>query len=106
MPEEDAFLTLDPQMTIVAWSSGVQRVFGYHAAEILGKKVFVLVPEDQRESAKDVLNRVTAEGEVKDFHTERITKSGARIKIAADLLAIKNDSGTLCAIQITVRRLW
>ena len=104
MSNTDSFLTLDPQMTIVAWTSGAERIFGYKASEILGKPVFTLVPEDLVNSAQAVLREVMAEGRVDGFHTERIAKGGQRIKIVADLLAIRSASGDHCATQITVRR--
>ncbi len=103
MSKTDSFLTLDSQLTIVAWTSGVQEIFGYEAAEILGQPVFALVPEDLTDAAKSVLVQVKAEGHVHGFQTERIAKGGQRIKIVADLLAIRNASGDHCATQITVR---
>lgn len=104
MGNTDSFLTLDPQMTIVAWTSGAEKIFGYRASEILGQPVFTLVPEDLVESAQTVLRQVMAEGHVNGFYTERIAKNGQRIKIVADLLSVRNASGNHCATQITVRR--
>ena len=57
MSAVDSFLTLDVNLTIVAWTAGVEQIFGYAAAEILGKPVFTLVPEDQRQAAVEVLKQ-------------------------------------------------
>jgi len=100
----DSFLTLDPQLTIVAWTSGVQDLFGYEPGEILGRPVFVLVPDDQKDAVVAVMRRLENEGRVDGFRAERLTKSGERVRVVADLLAIRNAAGDRCATQITVRR--
>ena len=100
----DSFLTLDSHLTVVAWTSGVREILGYEAGDILGRPVFVLVPDDQREAAAAVIRRVRDEGRVQGFHAERLSKSGQRVKIVADLLAVRNASGEHCATQITLRR--
>ncbi len=100
----DSFLTLDPRMNVVAWTSGVQEILEYEPGEILGRPVLVLVPEDQRAAVAAVMRRVAEEGRVHGFHAERMTRSGRRVKIVADLLAIRTPAGDHCATQITVRR--
>lgn len=104
MSKVDSFLTLDRNLTIVAWTAGVREIFGYEAAEILGQPVFTLVPEDQRQAAAGVLERVKSEGHVQGFHAERLAKGGARVRIVADVAAIRDRDGVYCATQITVRR--
>ncbi|MFQ5830114.1 MAG: PAS domain S-box protein [Candidatus Methylomirabilia bacterium] len=104
MSRTNSFLTLDPELTIVAWTAGVADIFGYEPAEILGRPVFALVPDDQRQAAADVLAKTVTEGRVAGFATQRLTKSGGRINIVADLLAIRSEDGKHRATQITVRR--
>lgn len=104
MSAVDSFLTLDVNLTIVAWTAGVEQIFGYAAAEILGKPVFTLVPEDQRQAAVEVLKQLSAENQVSGFHAERLTKQGTRVALVADLLAIRDSTGAHCATQIRVRR--
>ena len=100
----DSFITLDANLTIVAWTSGAKDLFGYEAGEILGQPVFILVPDDERQAAAAILAKVQAEGSVQGFHAERLVKGGGRIKIVADLLAVRNSTGDHCATQISVRR--
>ncbi|OGK96434.1 MAG: hypothetical protein A3D33_14475 [Candidatus Rokubacteria bacterium RIFCSPHIGHO2_02_FULL_73_26] len=100
----DSFLTLDSHLTVVAWTSGAQEILGYAAEEILGRPVFVLVPDDQRQAVAAVMRQVEATGHVRGFHAERMTRSGQRVRVVADLLAIRDPSGEHCATRITVRR--
>lgn len=104
MGKIDSFLTFDSQMNIVAWTSGTQEIFGYKPDEILGRSVFILIPEDQKDATVAVLQQVKKEGHFHGFHTERIAKNGQRNKVVADILAIHNSSGDHCATQITVCR--
>jgi len=100
----DSSLTLDPRLNVVAWTSGAQEILEYAPEEILGRPVFVLVPEDQREAVAAVMRRVAEDGRVHGFHAERLTRSGRRVKVVADLLAVRTPAGEHCATRITLRR--
>src|SRR3972149_5502748 len=58
----DSFLTLDSHLTVVAWTSGAQEILGYAAEEILGRPVFVLVPDDQRQAVAAAMREGRAIG--------------------------------------------
>ena len=129
MSTTDTFLTVDKHLIIVGWTTGMQELFGYEPSEILGKHVFILGPPDKADAAVAMLTQVKAEngsserekflstmrangeviaetayGQILGFETERLTKSGERIKLTVDLLSIKNMTGDHCATQISPRR--
>ena len=104
MSTTDTFLTVDKHLIVVGWTTGMQELFGYEPSEILGKHVFVLVPPDKADAAVEVLTRVKVDGRVVGFQTERLHKSGERLKLTVDLLSIKNMTGDHCATQISPRR--
>ena len=130
MSTTDTFLTVDNHLIIVAWTTGMQEIFGYEPSEILGKHVFVLVPPEKADAAVAMLTQVkqkdgpserekwlstmrangeviaeAAYGQILGFETERLHKSGERVKLSVDLLSIKNMTGDHCATQISpIRR--
>ena len=129
MSTTDTFLTVDNHLIIVAWTTGMQEIFGYEPSEILGKHVFVLVPPEKADAAVAMLTQVkqkdgsserekwlstmrangeviakTAYGQILGFESERLTKSGERVKLSIDLLSIKNMTGDHCATQISPTR--
>jgi PAS domain S-box-containing protein len=129
MSTTDTFLTVDKHLIIVGWTTGMQEIFGYEPSEILGKHVFVLVPPEKADAAVAMLTQVkqkdgsserekwlstmrangeviakTAYGQILGFESERLTKSGERVKLSIDLLSIKNMTGDHCATQISPTR--
>ncbi len=129
MSTTDTFLTVDNHLIIVGWTTGMQEIFGYEPSEILGKHVFVLVPPEKADAAVAMLTQVkqkdgsserekwlstmrangeviaeTAYGQILGFESERLTKSGERVKLSIDLLSIKNMTGDHCATQISPTR--
>ncbi len=46
----DALIDCDAEGTIVSWSDGAERLFGYSASEAIGANVDVIVPPDMREA--------------------------------------------------------
>src|SRR3546814_5673468 len=45
---DDAILAKDLDGTITSWNRGAERLFGYRAAEIVGKSVMLLLPDDRQ----------------------------------------------------------
>ncbi len=45
---QDAFILIDNQARILAFNAAAERIFGYAAAEVVGEKVNVLMPEPYR----------------------------------------------------------
>lgn len=58
--EEHAVILLDPQGQIVAWLSGAERIFGYSAAEVVGKPVSTLFAPEDIEKGMPEFERKTA----------------------------------------------
>ena len=46
---EDAIMTVDEQQNITLFNAGAEKIFGYAAADVLGKSVNMLLPEEFRE---------------------------------------------------------
>ena len=44
----DAIITKSLDGTITAWNRAAERLFGYHAAEAVGKHIDIIVPPDRR----------------------------------------------------------
>jgi PAS domain S-box-containing protein len=93
----DAILTLDPADAITSWNRGAEEIFGYSPAEVLGKSLDILVPEELRESREleHLRERFRASGVLRNYQTERIAKDGRRIQVLFTRTAIRNESGDI-----------
>ena len=59
----DAMIVIDERGAMRSFSAAAERLFGYNAAEVLGKNVKMLMPAPHRESHDAYLDRYTATGE-------------------------------------------
>lgn len=59
----DAMIVIDPRGTIRNFSAAAERLFGYQAAEVIGKNVRMLMPDPYRERHDGYLERYNRTGE-------------------------------------------
>ncbi len=68
----DAMIVIDTRGTIRSFSAAAERLFGYGAAEILGRNVRVLMPSPYRDNHNGYLARYVETGERRVIGTGRI----------------------------------
>jgi two-component system cell cycle sensor histidine kinase/response regulator CckA len=78
---DDAILGETLEGIITSWNHGAERMYGYSAAEAIGKPVSILVPANRPDEIPDILQRLKR-GEVVDhFETVRARKDGTQIHV-------------------------
>ena len=78
----DAIVSKDVDGTVQSWNPAAERIFGWTAAEMIGRSIRVLIPADRQHEEDDILRRIRAGEMVPKFETERLHKSGQRIHVA------------------------
>ncbi len=91
----DAIMTLDPNNYITSWNRGAEAIFGFSAAEAVGKHINLIIPPELQ-AAREI-DRITdaarAYGVLRSYQTERLTKDGRRIQVIFTRTLIRDDSG-------------
>jgi PAS domain S-box-containing protein len=98
---DDAIVGETLEGTIVSWNAGAERLYGYSTAEMIGAAVTGLVPPERSVEINKIRNRIRRRERISQFDTERLTKSGKRVRIALALFPVElaND-GSLGALSI------
>jgi PAS domain S-box-containing protein len=105
----DAINATDPSGVLIAWNTASERIYGYSAAEALGKNVSVLFfPEDFTILERDILEPL----KTKDFHELTVRnrrKDGVEIFVALRLSVMRDKCGSVvsligCSNDITQRK--
>jgi PAS domain S-box-containing protein len=93
----DAIMTMDPDDIVTSWNRGAEAIFGYSAAEVVGKSISLIVPPDLQETheLEQLRGRFHAAGAVRSHQTERITKDGRRIHVIFTRTAIRDNEGRI-----------
>jgi PAS domain S-box-containing protein len=75
---EDAILTIDRQQRITLFNSGAEKIFGYRAADALGKPIHMLLPERYRDMHQQHVRAFSNSQDVLRPMNERNTIFGRR----------------------------
>ena len=92
---EDAIVSTDLEGTVTSWNSGAERIYGYSAAEALGRHISFCYPPEKTTEAQVFLQKI-ANGEVIErFDAQRRTKDGGIIDVLLSVSAIKDGAGKI-----------
>jgi PAS domain S-box-containing protein len=104
----DAIIGADAEGRIRLWNAGAERVFGFAAADVLGRALDCIIPEKQRTAHWQGYRRVMATGTSRYGAGELLAvpalrKDGTRISIEFTITMIRADDGRPSALVAIVR---
>jgi two-component system, chemotaxis family, CheB/CheR fusion protein len=100
---EDAILSFTVDGIVTSWNRGAESLYGYGAAEIMGRPLSVLVPADHIGELERNLTRLNREESVGSYETERVHKNGARLQVMLSVSPIRNENGQLVGASAIAR---
>jgi PAS domain S-box-containing protein len=98
----DAIISKDLSGVILDWNAGAERLFGYHAEEVVGKPLTLMIPPELHVEEHSILQRMLEGEKVENFETVRISKDGRRIDVSVTVSPMKN-AGCIVGVSKIVR---
>jgi len=95
----DAIITKSLDGIITGWNKAAERLFGYSAAEAIGKSIEIIVPEDRKAEVRSILNRVTSNESIAQHETVRVRKDGRPIDLVLNISPLKSASGEIIGVS-------
>jgi PAS domain S-box-containing protein len=100
----DAIIGKSLDGIITTWNRGAEGVYGYTAAEMVGKSISLLVPKERPDEVKEILAGMLAtDARTKHFETQRICKDGRRIDVSLTFSPIRDSDGTIVGVSSVAR---
>jgi PAS domain S-box-containing protein len=90
---DDAIVSKDLDGVILSWNQGAEKLFGYTAAEAIGRPVTLIIPADRQEEEAMILDKLRRGEAVRHFETVRQRKDGSLIDISLTISPIKDARG-------------
>ncbi len=90
---DDAIVSKDLNGIIISWNRAAERMFGYTAAEAVGRSIRMIIPADRQAEEDDVLNRIRRGESVTHFETIRQRQDGSMVPISLTVSPIFGDDG-------------
>ncbi|MDQ3744204.1 MAG: PAS domain S-box protein [Acidobacteriota bacterium] len=100
---EDAIITVDFGGDITSWNKAAERLYGYPAAEAIGKPLTMLtLPEDLKEVLKNA-DKVRHSETVELYDTIRLHKGGREMNLELMLSPVKDGTGRVIGVSTIAR---
>lgn len=92
---EDAIVSKDLNGIVTSWNKGAERLFGYKAAEMIGKPVATLAAPDVINEMPGILEKIRRGERVEHYETRRRTKAGEIIHVSLTVSPVRDSSGRI-----------
>ena len=92
---DDAIVSKDLDGIITSWNPAGERIFGYAAAEVIGRSIRLIIPLDRQHEEDEVLARVRRGDRVDHFETVRRRKDGTLLDTSLTVSPIKDNGGQI-----------
>jgi PAS domain S-box-containing protein len=90
---DDAIISKDLNGVINSWNNAAERLFGYTAAEMIGKQITILIPTDRADEEPSILERLRRRERIEHYETVRRRKDGSLIDISLTVSPIMSADG-------------
>ncbi|AGL17753.1 PAS domain-containing sensor histidine kinase [Actinoplanes sp. N902-109] len=99
----DAIVSKTPDGRITSWNAGAERLYGWPAAEIIGRDAAVLFAPDHRAEEARLLARVAAGERVEQHEAKHQTRDGRSIMVSLTSSPITDATGRTVGVACTAR---
>jgi len=99
----DAIVSKDLGGIIRSWNPAAEKLFGYTAAEAVGRSITIIIPPDRLHEEEVIIGRLTRGETIEHFETERVAKDGRRIQISLSVSPIRDRHGRVIGASKVAR---
>ncbi len=106
---DDAILSISLDGIITSWNGGAEHLFGYTAAEAIGKPILIIYQDGHKDDGAMVLARIRKGERIDHYETIRQRKNGSLLDISLTVSPVRDLDGEIIgaskiARDITDRR--
>ncbi len=92
---DDAIISKTLEGIITSWNPGAEKVFGYSAAEAVGKPMLMLFPPERVQEEAVILARIGRGESVTHFETVRVRRDGRLMDVSVTISPITDSAGQI-----------
>jgi len=90
---EDAIVSKSLDGTIQTWNVAAERLFGYTAAEAIGRHISLVIPADRATEEDAIIARIRSGERVEHFETVRMRMDGQPVHVSLTISPIRDEAG-------------
>lgn len=100
---DDAILTLSLEGRVESWNPAAERLLCYPAADIIGRPVSLLLPDDRKNEEDMFLERIREGSHVAHYETVRRRSDGSLVDVSLTISPIHTPTGAVVGASKIMR---
>lgn len=100
---DDAIVSKDLNGIITSWNGAATKLFGYEPAEIIGKSILTLIPEQLHSDEPRIIGEIRAGRRIEHFETLRKKKSGELVEVSLTVSPVMDERGEVIGASKILR---
>ena len=100
---DDVIIGRDLDGVVTSWNAAAEALYGYEAAEMIGKPLTILIPPDRPNEEPEILNRLRQGERIDHYETIRRAKDGRLIPVSLTVSPIKDPNGDVIGFSKIAR---
>lgn len=100
---QDAIISTDLDDVITSWNVGAERLYGYTAAEAMGKPISMLVAPGHHDERREPTHRVRSGEQVDNHETVRVREDGTQVDVSLTVSPICDRQGRAVGTSVIAR---
>lgn len=96
----DGILMVAPDLTILSWNDSAERLYGWAAAEAVGRQLreLISVPADLSEAQKDIFAKAFGGEATESYDRVRFGRDGRRVDVSLTVFPVRDKAGAVVAV--------
>ena len=100
---QDAVIGKSLDGTIESWNAGAERMYGYTAAEAVGRSIALIFPPDRMGELPSMLERLARGEAIEDMESVRVRKDGRPLDVSLTISPIRAPGGEVVGASTIAR---
>ncbi|MFT4185121.1 MAG: PAS domain S-box protein, partial [Rhizobium sp.] len=92
---DDAIISKTLDGIISSWNRGAERLFGFAAAETIGKPITILIPDDRLHEEVTIIGRIRRGERTEHYETVRRRKDGSLVDVSLTVSPVRDSRGSI-----------
>jgi len=102
---DDAIISKTLDGIVTSWNPAAEKLYGYSAAEMVGKPIVILIPSDHPDEEARILERIRRGERISGYETKRIKKDGTLMDVSLTVSPIKDSLGRVIGASKIARNI-
>jgi PAS domain S-box-containing protein len=101
----DAIIGKTLDGTITSWNRAAEHLYGYSAAEIVGRPIATIVPPERQDELAEIMATIASGQPIAEHETERVRNDGSRVEVSISISPIRDRTGQITGASTIARDL-